>query len=221
MISKLINKNIVQNLSEDFTKRLVILICGIAICSFGMALLIKANLGQSPVSAVSYNSGIVLNIKTGTIVGIINYACFFGQILFLKKDFRLFQALQLFVTFIFSNLMNFYLYTMPLISTLKFDNYIFRIPVLLLGIVCIAYGVSLMIIADLPGLPFEAFANVIAKSYGIRFGTLRRYIDISLVLISLAIIFIYKVPNTSIREGTIIYTFLSGTLMNLFLKNRN
>ena len=222
MKSKLINKEVSLKLPEFFYRRFLILILGIIICSFGMALLIKSNLGQSTLTGISYNLGIVLGLKTGTIVGFINYACFAGQVIFLKKEFKIIQILQLIVTVIFSTLINFYLYSMPFISNLKLEYYSIKLLILIFGIVCIAYGVSLMLIANLATLPFEAFANVIALKYEIKFGTLRRYIDISLVLLSLIIIFVYKIPNTSIREGTIIYTFLSGTLMNVFLNaNKN
>lgn len=218
MIIRLTNKESSLKVLYNLSKRILILIAGIVICSFGMALLIKSNLGQSTLTGVSYNIGIVLRIKTGTIVGLINYLCFIGQIILLKKDFKIFQIIQLAVTFIFSNLINLFLYNIPYISTLELNFYSLKLIALTFGIICIALGVSLMIVTNLPTLPFEAFANVLSKKYNIRFGTLRRYIDFSLVILSLGIIFIYKIPNTSIREGTIIYTFLSGTLMNIFLK---
>lgn len=202
-------------------RRLVILIFGILICSLGMALLIKANLGQSTLTAFSYNLGLAMKIKVGTIVGFLNYLCFFGQIVLLKKKFKKIQILQLPMTFLFSNLINLYIYTMPYISTMIIKNYGLKLIVLGTGTVFIAYGVILMVIADLIILPFEAFAKELSIKCNIKFGTLRRYMDISLVLLSLLVIIIYKLPNTSIREGTIIYTYFSGLLMNYFLRKRN
>jgi uncharacterized membrane protein YczE len=81
-----------------------------------------------------------------------------------------------------------------------------------------SYGVSLMMVADLIFLPFEGFCNVLSVKLKMKFGTLRRYVDILLVVISLGLIYAYNIPNTSVREGTIIYTFLFGTLLNVFMK---
>jgi uncharacterized membrane protein YczE len=43
-------------------------------------------------------------------------------------------------------------------------------------------------------------------------------VDILLVVISLVLIYVFNIPNTSVREGTIIYTFLFGTLINIFMR---
>lgn len=202
-----------------FYKKFLMLILGVTISSFGMTLLIKSNLGQSTVSGISYNIGVILKIKTGTILAFINYICFIGQIFILKHEFKFHQILQLFITVIFSELVNFYLYKMPFISTLDLNLYIIKLFVLLTGIICMAYGVSLMLIADLAPLPFEAFVNIVSIKFNIQFGKLRRFIDISFIFISLAIILLYKVPNVSVREGTIIYALLFGTFMDIFMNS--
>jgi hypothetical protein len=58
------------------------LILGIVFAAFGMALLIKSDLGQSTISGISNNIGIIANMKTGTVLAIINYICFGGQIIY-------------------------------------------------------------------------------------------------------------------------------------------
>lgn len=204
-------------IKQNYIKRTIMLTLGIIIAALGMTLLVKSSLGQSTVSAISYNIGIVTNMKTGTILALINYICFFAQIILLKRNFKIIQVLQLVITTVFGGLLNIFLYNISFISNINLNNYILKLVVLLGGIICMAYGISLMIIADLIFLPFEGLCNLIASKLKIPFGTLRRYVDIVFVIISIGIIIIYKIPNTSIREGTIIYTALFGTLTNVFI----
>lgn len=204
-------------IKQNYIKRTIMLTLGIVIAALGMTLLVKSSLGQSTVSAISYNIGIVTNMKTGTILALINYICFFAQIILLKRNFKIIQVLQLVITTVFGGLLNIFLYNISFISNINLNNYILKLVVLLGGIICMAYGISLMIIADLIFLPFEGLCNLIASKLKIPFGTLRRYVDIVFVIISIGIIIIYKIPNTSIREGTIIYTALFGTLTNVFI----
>lgn len=212
------------NLQQNYIKRSLMLILAILISAFGMALLVKSTLGQSTVSAISYNIGIIANMKTGTVLALINYICFIGQIIILRRKFKLIQVLQLIIATLFGSIINIFLYDVPFIANIELNNYVLKLMVLLSGIICMAYGVSLMIIADLIFLPFEGFCNVIALKLNTPFGIIRRYIDILFVVFSLVIIVIYKIPNTSVREGTIIYTLLFGNLINIFMKlikNRN
>lgn len=211
-------KEILTNYTKLYWKRSIMLLGGIFISAFGMTLLIKSGLGQSTVSGISYNIGYVTNIKTGTILGLINYLCFIGQVILLKRSFKVIQVFQLLITTIFSSTINLFMYDFKLISELQVDNYIINLIILVIGIVFMSYGVSLMMVADLIFLPFEGFCNVLSVKLKIQFGTLRRYVDILLVVISLVLIYVFNIPNTSVREGTIIYTFLFGTLLNIFMK---
>lgn len=206
------------NLQQKYIKRSLMLILAILISAFGMTLLVKSSLGQSTVSGISYNIGIIANMKTGTVLALINYICFIGQIIILRREFKLTQVLQLIIATLFGSIVNIFLYDVPFTANIELNNYGLKLIVLLIGIICMAYGVSLMIIADLIFLPFEGFCNVIVLKLNRSFGTIRRYIDISFVIFSLGIIIIYKIPNTSVREGTIIYTLLFGSLINIFIK---
>lgn len=209
-------------MKKEYTKnfrKLVLLVIGILLASFGMSLLIKCNLGQSTVSGISYNIGFIMNMKAGTILAIINYICFLIQILMLGKDFKLFQFFQLGVTVIFSNCVNYFTYDMPFISELAVNNYIVNIGILLTGICFMAYGVSLMIKVDLVYMPFEGFCKVLAEKLNIKFGTLKLYVDGTLVICSVALILLFSIPNTSVREGTIVYACLFGPLANIFMKS--
>ena len=60
--------------NQQYIYRSLMLILGIVISAFGMTLLIKSDLGQSTISGISNNIGIIINMKTGTVLAVINYA---------------------------------------------------------------------------------------------------------------------------------------------------
>ncbi|BCZ45123.1 membrane protein [Clostridium gelidum] len=208
-------------INQQYIYRSLMLILGIIISAFGMTLLIKSDLGQSTISGISNNIGIITNMKTGTVLSVINYVCFIGQIILLRHDFKLIQIVQLIVTSVFGYIVNLFLYDIGIIANLQLSNYGLKCIVLFLGIILMAYGVSLMIIANLTSMPFEGLCNVIALKLHRQFGTIRRYVDIFFVILSLGIIIIFKIPNTTVREGTIIYTLVFGPLTNVFMKSIN
>ncbi|PRR83729.1 YczE/YyaS/YitT family protein [Clostridium vincentii] len=216
---KKINNYLKSN--QQYIYRSLMLILGIVISAFGMTLLIKSDLGQSTISGISNNIGIIANMKTGTILAVINYICFIGQIIILKHDFKPIQILQLIVTTLFAYIVNLFLYETLFISNLELNNYGLKFLVLVIGIVLMAYGVSLMMVANLIFMPFEGFCNVIALKLHRQFGTIRRYVDICFLIISFSIIIIFKIPNTTVREGTVIYTLVFGPLTNIFMKSIN
>ena len=125
------------------------------------------------------------------------------------------------MTTLFGYIMNLFLYDTWFIANLELNNYVLKCLVLFVGIVFMAYGVSLMMIANLTFMPFEGLCNVIALKLHMKFGTIRRYIDIFFVILSFCIIIIFKIPNTTVREGTIVYTLVFGPLTNIFMKSIN
>jgi uncharacterized protein len=207
--------------NQEYSYRSLMLILGIVFAAFGMALLIKSDLGQSTISGISNNIGIITNMKTGTVLAVINYICFIGQIILLKRNFKLIQVLQLVVASLLGYLVNLFLYDVRVIANLQLNNYGLQLLILFIGIIFMAYGVSLMIVANLTFVPFEGFCNVIALKLHRQFGTVRRYVDVIFVILSLCVIIGFKIPNTTVREGTIIYTLIFGPLTNIFIKSIN
>lgn len=207
--------------NRNYHRKVFFCLLGLFISAFGMSLLIKSALGQSTVSALAYNLSLVTGIRTGTIVAYVNYLCLVGQIVLLKKDFKPFQLLQLGITFIFGSMVNFFLYDFFLTANLVLADYPLQAATFLVGIAIMAFGVALVFVADFVFLPFEGFCKLLASHLNLPFGKLRVAIDSSLVVISLVLIFTQSLPNTSIREGTLLYALAFGFLINFFLSQLN
>lgn len=181
--------------------------------------MMQAGLGLSSVSSLGKNIELIAGIKAGTVLSYFNYICFFLQIIILRKEFKISAVLQLTITFVFGALVNFFIYDLTLTSGLNFDLYLLKILLLLVGVVISTFGVSSMIKADLIFLPFEGLCNAITYKTNKPFATIRPIIDLSIVIFSFSLIIVFKIPNESIREGTIITTLIFGKLVGFFNKS--
>lgn len=208
-----------QSKKNDLVIRFALLALGILFVSIGTTLTMKANLGQTPVSAFAKNIEYLSSIKSGTILAAVNYVCFFIQIILLKKEFKIIQVFQLVLTTIFGVMVNFFLYDLAITANIGSDTYILKLTILIAGLLLTTFGVGTMIKANLIFLPFEGFCNAVVYKVGKPFSTVRPIIDAVIVLISVVLIIVFNIPNTSVREGTIICTLLFGKLVGFFTKN--
>lgn len=139
-----------------------------------------------------------------------------GQILILRRDFKLIQLLQLPLSFIFGYFVDF---AMWLVSPLIVTNYFMRIILIFIGVVILALGVSLSVIANVILNSGEAFVKAISDTLKQEFGVVKSFVDCLCVLTALILSLIFFDFNiVGIREGTIIVALLTGLFVRFFIK---
>jgi uncharacterized membrane protein YczE len=182
----------------------------LSLISLGISLIVKASIGQSTLSGFSYNFGTLLGLKQGTALGLLNFVFFLAQIPLLKKLglTHFFQVIMIVISTLLTNLFIYDFNWIPFIHT----DYPAQVGLLIIGIAVMALGVALMMVLDFVFMPFEGFIQLLAQRLDVSFGTLRRNIDIILVFLSLTMIFTFKLPNTTVREGTVLFALLVGSL---------
>lgn len=208
-------------MQRDMKARLLTFIIGILLTALGLALIAKSAIGQSAVSGLAANLAFLGQFKTGTALLALNILFFATEVMILRRRFKALQLLQLPASLGFSVLVNFFLYDIPLIANYASSNYPIQFMILLVGVVVMALGISLFMDAQLVYMPYEGLNHVLHEEFDVPFGTARRYFDLGLVLISLLLILFFKIPNTTVREGTLILAVLMGTLTNFFMKRLN
>jgi len=87
---------------RELTARYLFFIAGLFVNAFGISLIIKANLGSSPISSLPYTLSLKFPITLGQFTLLLNAVLIAGQIALLKKDFRKEQFLQIPVAILFS-----------------------------------------------------------------------------------------------------------------------
>ena len=87
---------------RELTTRYLFFIAGLFVNAFGISLIIKANLGSSPISSLPYTLSLKFPVTLGQFTLLLNAVLIAGQIWLLKRNFRKEQFLQIPVAILFS-----------------------------------------------------------------------------------------------------------------------
>lgn len=201
----------------EFTKRLLIFTIGLFFSALGIAFSKQADLGVSTVSSVAN----VLSLKFvfisfGMWSAIMNIAFVLGQIIILKKNFKLFQLMQIPMSFLFGIFTDIGMYIVSFIPT---PNYAVRMLLTIAGILILAFGIALAVIADVLYNSGEGLVKAVSDVSGKDFGIVKVAFDITCVLTAaiLSIIF-FNFKILGIREGTLMAAVFTGFIVNFFTK---
>lgn len=189
---------------------------GVVLVSVGVSFCIKAGIGVSAVDAVNSSISELTAIKIGTVSVLVNVSFVFAQIFIQKKEFRLFQLMQIPLSLLIGEVVNLMIYTvLPLITL---EEYYMNLLLLILGNIIAALGVGLCTALDFVSFPLESLCIVISKNTGMSFGKIRQSADIIIIGVSVALTVLFN-GSLFIREGTIIGAVVFAPLMNVVYLN--
>ena len=201
----------------EFTKRLLIFTIGLFFSALGIAFSKQADLGVSTVSSVANVLSLKFDfISFGMWSAIMNIAFVLGQIIILKKNFKLFQLMQIPMSFLFGIFTDIGMYIVSFIPT---PNYAVRMLLTIAGILILAFGIALAVIADVLYNSGEGLVKAVSDVSGKDFGIVKVAFDIACVLTAaiLSIIF-FNFKILGIREGTLMAAVFTGFIVNFFTK---
>lgn len=190
-----------------------LLLAGLVVMSFGVALSIKAELGTSPISSLPYVSAEISGLSVGTTTIILNSLFVLLQILLLRRDYEWFQLLQIAVAVVFWLLIDLFV---SVLEPLEADAYLMQWLLCAGGIVFVALGVSIEVAAKLVPTAGEGLVLAVCRVTGLKFGNLKVALDVTLVLLSVAAGYIFLGRLSGVREGTIAAALLVGQVSKLF-----
>lgn len=206
-----------MNNKKDFIYRCCLLIIGLLFSGVGVAITKRGELGVSPVSSIANIISIRFPVLSfGTWLFIWNCVLILGQMLILRKDFKLYQLLQILLSVLFGWFTDFGVWIAAFIPN---NIYIVRLVLVFLGTGILGFGISLTAMADLIMNSGEAFVKAIADKAGLVFGNVKIGFDVSSVTLSIIlslIFFQFRIVGT--REGTIIAAFCTGLSVKFFQK---
>ncbi len=192
-----------------------VMLVGLFFAALGVSLSLKAKLGTSPLGVCPAVFSDSLGVSIGTVMWIMLSACVVVQIIILRKDFQLLQLLQLVVGFIYGKLTDF---TLSLLSGIP-DNILWlQVALCVLGIVCLAFGIYLLLEADLLMLAPDAMLVAITKVSDLEYSCIKIIMDCTMVVIAvIGSITLYH-TLTDIGTGTIAAALFVGMLVKWFKK---
>ena len=202
---------------KETAKRYILFIISLFISAQGVAITKTGDLGVSPISSVANVMSEKFQILTmGNWLIIWNCVLILGQIIILRKNFKLIQLLQIPVSFLFGYFTDF---GMWLLSYFDFSFYPVRIALVVVGTFVLGFGIALAVIANVIMNSGEAFVKAVADVTQKKFGNVKISFDVFCVVFSIVlslIFFNFSIVGT--REGTIIAAFLTGISVKLFSK---
>lgn len=190
-------------------KRWIILCFGLALMALGISFSIKADLGTSPVASFPYVLSLIAPITVGTATILMHCACILLQILILRKRYQPIQLLQLAIAILFGYMQDFFVW---LIQGLSYSAYWQQWVYCVIGIVLVAFGVSLEVLSRVVPIAGEGFVLAVCQVLPIKFGYMKMIFDISLVVIACVISLIFLGGIYGVREGTVAAAVFVGLL---------
>lgn len=202
---------------ENLPVRMLMLLTGIFVIAFGVALSIRSNLGTTPISSVPYVYNIVFPAVTvGTFTILLNLLFVVLQIVLLRKNFKPYLLLQVPVVFIFGWFIDFSLY---LLGGAVPGNYLVQWVFCIVSCVIIAFGVFLQVKANVVMLPGDGLVIALADTLRKEFGLTKILFDSFLVLVSLITVLIIREGFHGVREGTVASALLVGFIVQFYQKH--
>ncbi len=194
-----------------------LVIVGTFFMGLGIALTKCAELGLSTISSVPNVFSIKFTFLTlGTWSAIWNLIMILAQSIILGKKFKAEQLMQIPVSIIFGWFTDFGVWAFSFIPT---NFYIVKLFMTMLGVIVLAFGISVTVIADRVLNPAEAIVQVVADKIKRDFSSLKIMFDVFCVALAttLSLIF-FNFKIVGIREGTIIAMLGTGVLIKVFVK---
>lgn len=194
--------------------KIICFIIGVYINAFGIDLVTKGNLGTSPISSVAYVLSLRFDaLSFGMATFLMNAVFLVMQIIILRGRFNLPLLLQLPASFLLGFFVN---VNMALLDFLNPTNLFMQLISVLLGCLILGLGISIEVAPNIVKIPGEGIVYTMSEVYHGVFGHIKVSFDITLVIISVILSFIFFGRLNGLGIGTIISALLVGRFVNLF-----
>lgn len=187
-------------------------LASLMVISIGVVFIVRANMGNSPLTAMPYTSYVIIpelsfgnwTIIWSIVVILIERILMGGQ---LGKTQLLMQVIM---SFVFGYFVDF---ADILLGDVTPTNYAMQIVFLIIGCIIMAFGVCLELKSDFTMLAADGLILAIHMRTKIPFGRVKLIVDIAWCMMSLIIGFIILHDFAGTREGTILTAILVGPII--------
>ena len=213
-----------QQQHSKLCKRLILFFGGLFTAGMGVALNTRPGLGPSPITSLPYVLTFAIPaLSLGCITVIVNIIFLLTQIVILGKRFKWFMLLQLPTLLFFGCFIDIGMYLTGFFIP---ESYFLRLTEEVIGCAVLAYGIILLLAADISLMPGDGLIKVISQEYNIVYGAVKMCFDMGIVASAIIFSLCYFGNITGVREGTLVAAFLVGFIIKKqqnviqFLKKR-
>lgn len=186
---------------------------GVALNSFGIALITKGALGTSPISSVPYVLSMQYPFTLGEFTFAMNSLFIVAQALLLRRDFKLFQVLQILVNVVFSALID---VSMSALWWYDASTVAMQLVAVIVGSAALGFGVAVEVAPNVLMVPGEGIVRAISTVCHKRFGSTKVVFDCSLVAFAVILSFAFFGCLRGVGLGTLISALIVGRFVNFY-----
>lgn len=210
------NKSNITSINwNEILKNYAILVFGLFIMSFGVALSVKSDLGTTPISCIPNVLKYAIPLSLGTITIIFNFLLIVIQVIILKGDFERKQWMQLVVTMIFGYFIDFALYVL---GPLEPTDYLSQWILCIISCFVIALGVYIEVKSNAIVLPGEGVSLAVRHVSHLEFGKIKTAFDSSNFIIGGLLSLLLYGSFRGIGLGTIFAGIVVGYIVRFYRK---
>ncbi len=211
----------------SFARRMFLYILGLFIVAIGVQLSVVAGLGLSAAAAFAFVLNKIADIGfsigsfsmdgLGAWMLLVAVVVVIVQVIILRKDFKIYNLLQLLFAFLFSF---FVAAVSPLVSWWVPANYFIKLIQLFISIAITGLGILFVVTAKLVPMPPECLIfAIIDKTKKGTVGFLRTGYDVGNVVLALLLGWLcFSSPFLGVREGTILSAVLTGLFVEVYMR---
>lgn len=198
------------------TKRMMIYTVGLCIYAYAVCLMAHANLGISPITSIAFVFTLFTPYTLGETQFVSNLCLVLIQVIWLRKDFDKLQYLQIAASLIFSVFIDM---TMPFATIFAVDTILQRIILFAVSMLVMAFGLSIVAIANLVMLPGDGIAKTIALKTGWVFGKAKVLNDVCCVTFTCIVSLVVLHRIASVSVGTVVAALVLGNIARFYMSH--
>ena len=197
------------------TGRIALMLVGIAVMALGIDIVVKADLGNSPISATPNVLSLGFTaVSFGTFM--LGWQCFLVlvQIALLRREFRLVDLWQVPISVFFGVCIDTF---MALLGPAAPTSYVASWLWLAGGMAVLALGIVMTVVSGTVMNCGEAVVQAVVRKTGARFGTVKVGFDLACAALACLCSFLFVGHLAGVREGTFVCAAFTGVIVNVYM----
>lgn len=197
------------------TGRIALMLVGIAVMALGIDIVVKADLGNSPISATPNVLSLGFTaVSFGTFM--LGWQCFLVlvQIALLRREFRLVDLWQIPISVFFGVCIDAF---MALLGPAAPTSYVASWLWLAGGMAVLALGIVMTVVSGTVMNCGEAVVQAVVRKTGARFGTVKVGFDLACAALACLCSFLFVGHLAGVREGTFVCAAFTGVIVNVYM----
>lgn len=200
---------------NELLKRWCIVFLGSFILSIGVAIIVKTDLGISPITSIPLVLSLEFPVTLGTTMLAWNFTLIFLQFVLLRRDFSVKQLSQVMVSVVYSIMLDFSTY---LFKDFNPENFIFRLFLMMVGCVLVALGIICESSPRLVQSPGNGFVLTVSDVTNKPLHMVKNMTDVVLVLTATTLSFVFFREIKGVGVGTVVTALAVGPIMGFIMK---